>query len=164
MANALQPNKQSYENHIHHSNRSKTKQSRKIVNWNVFNYNLHWSLFATCPYISYCEWSGIRCYGHTAFCCTVGYVTIEVQENHRKMDTIEATNCCMLIKFATCPYISYCEWSGIRCYDHTAFCCTVGFVTIEVQENHRKMDTIEATNCCMLIKISEEHRNRVRRS
>jgi len=37
------------------------------------------------------------------------------------------------------------------------FVFTVGYATIEVQENHRKMDTIKATNCCMPIKISEEH-------
>lgn len=37
------------------------------------------------------------------------------------------------------------------------FVFSVGYTTIEDQENHRKMDTIEATMYCMLIKISEEH-------
>jgi len=37
------------------------------------------------------------------------------------------------------------------------FVFTVGYATIKVQENHRKMDTTETTNYCMLIKISEEH-------
>jgi len=33
------------------------------------------------------------------FVFTVGYATIAVQENHRKMDTVEATNYCMLLKY-----------------------------------------------------------------
>lgn len=37
----------------------------------------------------------------------------------------------------------------------------VGYASTAVQENHKKMDTIEAKNYCMLIKISEEHWNRV---
>jgi hypothetical protein len=30
---------------------------------------------------------------------TVGYATTAVQENHTKMDTVEATNYCMLLKY-----------------------------------------------------------------
>lgn len=37
------------------------------------------------------------------------------------------------------------------------FIFIVGYATIAVQENHTKMDTTEATNYYMLIKISEEH-------
>ena len=53
------------------------------------------------------------------------------------------------------------EWDAVATL---LFVFTVGYATIEVQENHRKMDTTETTNYCMPIKISEEHWNRVKSS
>jgi hypothetical protein len=52
------------------------------------------------------------------FVFTVGYATIAVQENHRKMDTVEATNYCMLLKYLKNNKLVTAKAIQRECYGH----------------------------------------------